>query len=44
MLVSPVFGKVEPRDLAEWVLASGLPIRLQLQLHKLVWDPQARGV
>jgi len=32
------------RDLAEWVLAAGLPVRLQTQLHKLIWDPTARGV
>ena len=32
------------RDLAEWVLADGLPVRLQTQLHKIIWDPQARGV
>jgi 7-carboxy-7-deazaguanine synthase len=44
LLVSPVFGAVEPRNLAEWVLASGLPLRMQVQLHKIVWDPAARGV
>jgi 7-carboxy-7-deazaguanine synthase len=32
------------RDLAEWVLADRLPVRLQTQLHKLIWDPMARGV
>ncbi|MEO0476549.1 MAG: radical SAM protein [Planctomycetota bacterium] len=32
------------RDLAEWILADRLPVRLQTQLHKLVWDPMARGV
>jgi 7-carboxy-7-deazaguanine synthase len=32
------------RDLAEWVMADGLNVRLQTQLHKLIWDPQARGV
>ncbi|MBI1373156.1 MAG: radical SAM protein [Phycisphaera sp.] len=32
------------RDLAEWVLADALPVRVQTQLHKLIWDPQARGV
>jgi len=32
------------RDLAEWVLADGLPVRMQTQLHKQIWDPQARGV
>ncbi|QNN21189.1 radical SAM protein [Planctomycetales bacterium ZRK34] len=32
------------RDLAEWVLADGLPVRLQTQLHKHIWNPTARGV
>ncbi len=32
------------RDLAEWVLADGLPVVMQTQLHKLIWDPMARGV
>jgi len=32
------------RDLAEWILADNLPVRFQTQLHKLVWDPLARGV
>lgn len=32
------------RDLAEWILADHLPVRLQTQLHKLIWDPMARGV
>ena len=32
------------RDLVEWVLADGLPVRVQTQLHKLIWDPAARGV
>ncbi|MHB1157922.1 MAG: 7-carboxy-7-deazaguanine synthase QueE [Phycisphaerales bacterium] len=32
------------RDLAEWILADGLPVRLQTQLHKLIWHPQTRGV
>jgi 7-carboxy-7-deazaguanine synthase len=44
LLVSPVFDKVTPRELADWILASGLPLRLQIQLHKLIWDPSARGV
>ena len=37
VLVSPVAGEVEPRDLAEWVLRDRLPVRFQLQLHKLLW-------
>jgi 7-carboxy-7-deazaguanine synthase len=44
VLLSPVFGAVRPVELAEWLLASGLPVRMQLQLHKYVWDPKARGV
>src|SRR5438552_2519661 len=44
VLLSPVFGAVEPLQLAEWLLASGLSVRMQLQLHKYIWDPQARGV
>jgi len=44
LLFSPVFGQVTPRALTEWLLASGLDARLSLQLHKLVWGPQARGV
>lgn len=37
VLLSPAQGLIEPRDLAEWVLADGLPVRFQLQLHKLLW-------
>ncbi|MBK9518838.1 MAG: radical SAM protein [Anaeromyxobacter sp.] len=44
LLFSPVFGQVEPRALTEWLLASGLRARLSLQLHKLVWGPEVRGV
>ena len=44
MLFSPVHGELSLRDLAEWVLADRLPVRLQLQLHKYIWDPQTRGV
>lgn len=32
------------RELAEWILAEGLPVRLGLQLHKFIWDPAMRGV
>jgi 7-carboxy-7-deazaguanine synthase len=51
VLFSPVFedpqGKwpgLEPRELAEWILADGLPARLGLQLHKFIWDPATKGV
>ncbi len=44
VLFAPVMGRVEPRELAAWILADGLPVRFQLQLHKIIWDPAQRGV
>ena len=44
ILFSPVFGQLEPRLLAGWILEDGLPVRLGMQLHKFIWDPDARGV
>jgi 7-carboxy-7-deazaguanine synthase len=44
VLFSPSYGQVVPRDLVRWLLESGRPGRLQLQLHKLIWGPEARGV
>lgn len=44
VLFSPVFGVLDPRRLAEWVLADRLPVRYQLQLHKFVWSPDMKGV
>ncbi len=44
LLLSPVWEEMELRPLAEWILEDHLPVRLQLQLHKLIWDPGARGV
>ncbi|XOV74459.1 MAG: hypothetical protein ACFHWZ_13135 [Phycisphaerales bacterium] len=32
------------RDLAGWILEDGLPVTMQTQLHKFIWDPQTRGV
>ena len=44
-LVSCVFDRVKPVELVEWLLASGLHrVRMQLQMHKYIWDPKARGV
>lgn len=37
VLFSPVWGRLEARDLAEWILRDGLPVRMQMQLHKLLW-------
>ena len=44
VLFSPVFGTLDPHQLAEWLLADRLPIRFQLQLHKYIWAPDMRGV
>lgn len=44
VLMGPVFGVLEPRQLAEWVLADRLAVRFQLQLHKFIWAPDMRGV
>ena len=44
VLLSPVHGALHPRLLAEWILADRLPVRLQLQIHKFIWPPDARGV
>jgi 7-carboxy-7-deazaguanine synthase len=41
---SPVFGALRLQTLAEWILEDRLTVRFQLQLHKVIWDPQTRGV
>jgi len=44
LLMSPAFGRLEPRQLAEWLLADKLPVRFQMQIHKFIWAPDMRGV
>lgn len=44
VLVSPVFGKMEPRMLANWIIDDNLKVRFQLQLHKYIWGRDQRGV
>ena len=56
VIFSPAFAKsaqgardtshclLDPRELAEWILADGLPVRLGLQIHKFIWDPAQKGV
>jgi 7-carboxy-7-deazaguanine synthase len=44
VLLSPVHGKLDARQLTEWFLADGLPVRLNLQIHKFIWPPEMRGV
>ena len=44
VLFSPVFGELEPEKLAKWILADKKNVRMQLQLHKLIWAPDMQGV
>jgi 7-carboxy-7-deazaguanine synthase len=44
VLFSPVFGKVAPADIVAWMLEDKVPARFQLQMHKFIWEPRARGV
>jgi 7-carboxy-7-deazaguanine synthase len=44
VLMSPVWGEMDLKSLAEWMLADRLPARLQTQLHKHIWGAEARGV
>ena len=44
VLFGPVFGQLDPRQLAEWILADRVPVRLQMQLHKYIWSPDMKGV
>ncbi len=44
IIFSPVFGQLHPRLLSEWILRDGLDVRLGMQIHKFIWDPETRGV
>ena len=44
VLFSPVHGELDTKQLSEWVIADRLDVRVQLQVHKYIWDPQTRGV
>lgn len=44
ILFSPVSDKLNPQDLAKWITEDKLPVRMQLQLHKIIWDKDKRGV
>jgi 7-carboxy-7-deazaguanine synthase len=44
VLFSPVFGKIEPVRIVDWMLEDNLSARFQLQMHKFIWDPKAKGV
>ena len=44
VLLSPAFGLQQPADLVSWILEDNLRVRFQIQLHKVIWDPNMRGV
>lgn len=44
LLASTVFGRLSPKDLVGWVLEDALPVRVQIQMHKVIWAPDATGV
>ena len=44
VLFSPIFGRIDPREIVEWILADKLDVRFQLQMHKFIWTPTQRGV
>jgi 7-carboxy-7-deazaguanine synthase len=44
ILISPAWGAIDLKNIADWVSSSGLDLRLQLQLHKYIWGPEARAV
>jgi 7-carboxy-7-deazaguanine synthase len=44
VLFSAVNAKLDPADLGRWILEDGLPVRLQVQLHKVLWPAAVRGV
>ena len=44
LLFSPTFGEIDPQKIVEWILADNLPVRMQLQMHKIIWNPTEKGV
>ncbi|PYJ10120.1 MAG: 7-carboxy-7-deazaguanine synthase QueE [Verrucomicrobia bacterium] len=44
VLFSPIFGRIDPREIVDWILADKLPVRFQLQMHKFIWAPTQKGV
>ena len=44
VLFSPIFGRIDPREIVDWILADNLRVRFQLQMHKFIWTPTQRGV
>jgi 7-carboxy-7-deazaguanine synthase len=44
LLFSPTFGEIDPQQIVEWILAENLPVRIQMQMHKMIWSPEEKGV
>jgi len=44
ILISPAWEQIDLQELANWIVESGLKARMQLQMHKYIWGPDARGV
>lgn len=44
VLFSPVYGKLNPQELIQWILKDQLPVRLNMQIHKFIWSPETKGV
>ena len=44
ILFSPVFNSIEPRKIVQWILKDNAPVRFQLQMHKIIWEPDKLGV
>jgi len=44
ILFSPTFGKIDPSLIVEWILEGDIPVRMQLQMHKHIWESERKGV
>jgi 7-carboxy-7-deazaguanine synthase len=44
VLISPAWGQIDLKELADWIVVSGMKVRMQLQLHKYIWGPDVHGV
>ena len=44
LLFSPTFGEIDPQQIVEWILADNLSVRIQMQMHKMIWSPEEKGV
>jgi 7-carboxy-7-deazaguanine synthase len=44
LLFSPTFGEIDPQLIVKWILADNLPVRMQMQMHKMIWSPEEKGV